>query len=132
MGMNRRHFLTATAGALTATAGCTGSDEEGLDELYFDTDYNKIHTDSDGHELNVNIYSHAEDDEMALDSMQIEYREEGNDSWNVLSELEEESQELTMHETYASPEPKTYQFRSVVSSNDKDYVSQEEIVTFID
>ena len=130
--MNRRHFLTATAGALTATAGCTASDEEWLDELYFDTDYNKIHTDSNGQELNINIYSHAEDEEIALDSMQIEYREEGEDSWDVLAEAEGEEQEITMHETYSSEEPETYEFRSVVSSEDTQYVSQEETVTFLE
>lgn len=132
MDISRRKFLGAAAGSIFATSGCLSSEEGELDSLYFDTDLDKLETDLDGQELYVNLFAHAEDTEETLESMEIQYRVEGEDVWETLTETDETGNEISLTEAYSSEQPETYQFRSKVSTGRETYTSDTEVVEFVE
>ena len=132
--LNRREFMAATV-APVATAGCLGSSEDentGLEKFYFDTDLEKAEVDVDGEDIYVNLYAHAEDSQEALQKMELQYMEPGEDVWKNLTTEEADAGEISATEPYSAEEPGDYRFRSVAHTEQASYASEVEVVEFVE
>ena len=131
--MKRRDFLRAAATAVPATlAGCTGkgSEHEEIDTFYLETDLDKLETEVNGNDLYVNLMSYAEDED--LENMRLEYREPGEEAWNVLEQQEAEKGESQISEPFHAETEGRYRFRSVAETGTENYVSETEEVEFVE
>ncbi len=129
---SRRDFLkkaAATAAPLAAFSGCTGTgSREELEAFYIETDLEELDTEVDGHDLYVNVMTYAED--RTLEDMTLEYREPGEDVWNVLDREEAKGGEVQISEPFHAETVGEYEFRSVASTGETNYVSETEEVRF--
>ena len=132
MSDSRRDFLrkaAATAAPVTALSGCMGErEDQGIDSLYIETDLEELDTEVDGHDIYVNVMTYAEDEE--LEKMTLQYREPGEDAWNLLESREASDSEAQISEPFHTETEGEYEFRSVASTETTQYISETEEVVF--
>jgi hypothetical protein len=131
MDLTRREFIAASVAPLIATgSGCTGRQEEGPEELYLSTDLDRAPVKLDGEDIYVNLQSFAEGED--LQENRIEYQEPAEQVWNILESEKVNGSESAISESYTADIPGEYRFRSVVEAGGEQYVSEAEVVEFVD
>lgn len=131
MDLTRREFVAASVAPVMITgSGCIGKEDEELESFYFDSDLNKAPVDIDGEDIYVNLRSFAEG--QGLEENRIEYQEPGDRVWSVLDAEDVQGTETAVAESYTTDEPGEYRFRSVVEADEERYVSETEVVEFVE
>ncbi|MFB6116729.1 MAG: hypothetical protein ABEK10_04440 [Candidatus Nanosalina sp.] len=129
---SRRDFLrkaAVTAAPVTALSGCIGDEEDQeIDSLYIETDLEELDTEVGGHDVYVNIMTYAEDEK--LEEMALQYREPGEEAWNLLESQEASDNEAQISEPFHTETEGEYEFRSVASTETTQYISETEEVVF--
>lgn len=132
LDLTRRDFIAASAAPVVVTgSGCIEEEAPGkLDTFYFESDLQEVPVDLDGEDIYVNLSSAVEGTE--LEENRIEYQEPGASAWNVLGAEEVDGAESAIQESYTTDKPGEYRFRAVAETRENRYVSETEVVEFVE